>query len=86
MYMIELHILSKLLVVIGALNWGLVGILNFDLVAAIFGKRSAASRLIYALVGLAAAYLIIIAHAQRRIALAQRDTSRFQRYIPRYGR
>jgi len=83
MYMIELHILSKLLVLIGALNWGLVGFLNFDLVAAIFGKRSAASRLIYAMVGLAAVYLIVIASAQRKIALAERGTSRFQRYIRR---
>lgn len=72
MYMIELHILSKLLTIIGALNWGLVGLLNFDLVAAIFGKKSTASRLIYALVGLAAIYLIIISKAQRDIAKAKR--------------
>ncbi|AAM06912.1 TPA: DUF378 domain-containing protein [Methanosarcina acetivorans] len=56
----ELKILSKLLVIIGALNWGLVGILNFDLVAALFGKKSILSRLVYALVGLSGVYLILI--------------------------
>jgi uncharacterized protein len=41
------------LVIIGAINWGLIGFFNFDLVAAIFGGQDAAlSRLIYALVGI----------------------------------
>ena len=40
------------LVVIGAINWGLIGILNFNLVDAIFGTMSVISRIIYALVGL----------------------------------
>lgn len=40
------------LVIIGALNWLLIGIFNFDLVAAIFGTMSAFSRIIYALVGI----------------------------------
>lgn len=40
------------LVIIGALNWLLIGISNFDLVAAIFGTMSAFSRIIYALVGI----------------------------------
>ncbi|MFH0951037.1 MAG: DUF378 domain-containing protein [bacterium] len=47
-----------ILVIIGALNWGLVGFFNFDLVAAIFGDMSAVSRVIYALVGLAGLYKI----------------------------
>jgi len=55
----NLYILSRLLTIIGALNWGLVGLLNFDLVAAIFGKKSTASRLVYTLVGAAGVYLII---------------------------
>lgn len=57
---IKLYILSTLLTIIGALNWGLVGLLNFDLVATIFGKKSFISRLIYIFVGLAGIYLIII--------------------------
>jgi uncharacterized protein len=59
MLMDNLYIPSKLLTIIGALNWGLVGLLNFDLVAAIFGKKSFLSRLVYTLVGLAGVYLII---------------------------
>ena len=55
----NLYIPSKLLTIIGALNWGLVGLLDFDLVAAIFGKKSFASRLVYTLVGLAGVYLIM---------------------------
>ena len=45
---------SKALIVVGALNWGLVGFFQFDLVAAVFGKKTAASRVVYALVGIAA--------------------------------
>ncbi|AKB51655.1 DUF378 domain-containing protein [Methanosarcina barkeri str. Wiesmoor] len=54
-----LYIPAKLLTIIGALNWGLVGLLNFNLVAAIFGKKSILSRLVYILVGLAGVYLVI---------------------------
>ncbi|MBQ3937877.1 MAG: DUF378 domain-containing protein [Clostridia bacterium] len=46
--------LSLILIVIGALNWGLIGIFQFDLVAAIFGGMSGVvSRIIYTLVGIA---------------------------------
>lgn len=55
----SLYIPSKVLMIIGALNWGLVGLLNFDLVAAIFGKKSFISRLVYIFVGLAGVYLIM---------------------------
>lgn len=48
------------LVLVGALNWGLVGILNFDLVATLFGAMSVVSRVVYALVGLAAVYLAVV--------------------------
>lgn len=48
-----LHIVSFILLIVGGLNWGLVGFFNFDLVTAIFGDGSIA-RVIYALVGIAA--------------------------------
>ena len=48
------------LVVVGALNWGLVGLFKFDLVATIFGDMSLLSRIVYSLVGLAAIYLAIL--------------------------
>ncbi|MCD8378034.1 MAG: DUF378 domain-containing protein, partial [Candidatus Gastranaerophilales bacterium] len=44
-------ILAFVLTVIGAINWGLVGILKFDLVAAVFGEMSTLSRLVYSIVG-----------------------------------
>lgn len=47
------------LLAIGGLNWGLVGVFNFDLVAAIFGEMSIFSRIIYTAVGLAAVYDIV---------------------------
>ncbi len=40
------------LVIIGAINWGLIGIFNFNLVAAIFGDMTVLSRIIYGLVGI----------------------------------
>ncbi|MDF2630132.1 MAG: hypothetical protein K0R39_3963 [Symbiobacteriaceae bacterium] len=44
---------AQLLVIIGALNWGLIGFFNFDLVAALFGGQTAfLSRVIYSLVGI----------------------------------
>ncbi|MDD5071515.1 MAG: DUF378 domain-containing protein [Patescibacteria group bacterium] len=53
--------IALVLAIIGALNWGLVGLFKFDLVAAIFGDMSAISRIIYALVGIAAIYVVAIA-------------------------
>jgi uncharacterized protein len=49
------------LVVIGGLNWLLVGAFEFDLVAALFGEMSGVSRAVYVLVGLAAIYTIFAA-------------------------
>jgi len=53
--------IAVILVVVGGLNWGLVGILKFDLVATIFGDMSSISRVVYALVGVAAIYTIYLA-------------------------
>lgn len=47
-----LDTIALLLVIIGAINWGLIGIFGFDLVAAIFGNMSLISRIIYSLVGI----------------------------------
>lgn len=51
--------LAIILTVIGAINWGLVGLFNFNLVAAIFGQMTALTRIIYVLVALAGIYLIV---------------------------
>ncbi|WP_207706931.1 DUF378 domain-containing protein [Alkalibaculum sporogenes] len=50
---------ALLLVIIGAINWGLIGFFQFDLVAAVFGGQSAMlSRIIYAIIGIAGLYSI----------------------------
>ncbi len=46
------------LVIIGAINWGLIGFLGFDLVRVIFGDMTWISRVIYALVGIAGLYAL----------------------------
>lgn len=54
-----LNVIALILTIIGGINWGLVGLFQFDLVAAIFGGQSATlSRIIYILVGLAALYCL----------------------------
>jgi uncharacterized protein len=50
--------IAMLLIIIGGINWGLVGAFNFNLVAAIFGDQTMASRVVYILVGLAALYCL----------------------------
>lgn len=44
--------IALILIIIGAINWGLIGFFNFNLVSAIFGEMSIVSRIIYALVGI----------------------------------
>jgi uncharacterized membrane protein YuzA (DUF378 family) len=58
----RLNAAAAILTIVGGLNWGLVGLFKFDLVAAVFGgmpfgEVNLASRIIYTLVGLSAAYL-----------------------------
>lgn len=53
-----LHWVTFVLVIVGGLNWGLVGLFNFDLVATLFGSMSMISKVVYVLVGLSAVYMI----------------------------
>jgi uncharacterized membrane protein YuzA (DUF378 family) len=67
----RLDVLAAVLVVVGALNWGLVGIAKFDLVAALFGLKfgetNAATSVVYVLVGLAGLYQAVsVKGIQRR--------------------
>ena len=66
----KLDILAGVLVVVGALNWGLVAVAEFDLVATLFGldfgETNAATRIVYGLVGAAAVYEIVSWQAIRR--------------------
>lgn len=49
-----------ILVIVGALNWGLVGFFKFNLVTAILGDMSFLSRVVYSLVGIAAIYVAVL--------------------------
>jgi uncharacterized membrane protein YuzA (DUF378 family) len=53
-----LDYIALILVVIGALNWGLIGFFSFDLVRAIFGDMTLISRIVYALVGVSGLYAL----------------------------
>ena len=53
-------IIALTLLVIGGLNWGLVGLFNLDLVAALLGPNSVPSRVVYALVGLSALFALTL--------------------------
>lgn len=58
--------LALLLVIVGALNWGLIGLFRFDLVASLFGgQASLLSRIVYSLVGLAGVYCISLLFRER---------------------
>jgi uncharacterized membrane protein YuzA (DUF378 family) len=63
-------ILAAVLVAVGGINWGLVAIAKFDLVATLvgldFGATNAVSRVVYGLVGAAALYQVVQQHAIRR--------------------
>ena len=54
-----INVITLILLIVGGLNWGLVGLFGFDLVAALFGEMSALSRIVYALVGASALVQII---------------------------
>lgn len=67
-----LGLIALLLVVVGAINWGLVGIAQFDLVAFLFGGQSATlSRVVYSLVGIAGVALLAL--QTRPAAIPQRS-------------
>jgi uncharacterized membrane protein YuzA (DUF378 family) len=73
------HLLAATLLIVGGLNWGLVAIAEFDLVATLvgleFGETNAVSRVIYGLVGIAALYAIGALVAGRGRALSEPTTS-----------
>jgi uncharacterized membrane protein YuzA (DUF378 family) len=54
-----LNLTTLVLVIVGGLNWGLVGFFDFDLVAALFGEGSLLSRIVYILVGLSAMWQLM---------------------------
>lgn len=72
----SLHWIALVLVIVGAVNWGLVGLFQFDLVATLFGGQSATlSRVVYALVGLSG---IVVAATSAALAGSPRMTATHQ--------
>lgn len=55
----SINLITLILTIVGGINWGLVGVADFNLVAALFGEGSALSRIVYALVGISALYQIV---------------------------
>jgi len=75
-----LNLLAAVLLIVGGLNWGLVALAEFDLVATLvgleFGETNAVSRVIYGLVGLAAVYEIrVLVAARDRVAVNPRTST-----------
>lgn len=56
---------ALILLVIGGINWGLVGLFDFDLVAALLGEMSLLSRIVYVLVGASAFYVLATSLSKR---------------------
>lgn len=62
------NVIALVLIIIGGLNWGLVGFFDYNLVDAVFGDGSMAARVVYSLVGVAALYKLIVAVGSRAMA------------------
>lgn len=61
-----LNVITLVLLIVGGLNWGLVGFFQFDLVAALFGGQDALlSRIVYSLVGLSALWQLVLLFTNR---------------------
>ncbi len=54
-----LNLITLILAIVGGINWGLVGLADFNLVAALFGAQTGLSRTVYILVGLSALYQLM---------------------------
>ena len=53
-------LIALVLTIIGGLNWGLVGLVDFNIIDSLFGTGSIIARIIFVLVGLSAVYLVVI--------------------------
>ncbi len=59
------HLVAAVLVTVGALNWGLVGGFNFNLVNTVLGSWPTVERVVYVLVGLAAIMMVTMGHCKK---------------------
>lgn len=70
--MYYLEKLALWLTIIGGLNWGLIGLFDFNLVSAIFGSMSLLSRIVYILVGISSLWLIYTQFASEKIVVVKK--------------
>lgn len=66
------NLATLLLLIVSGLNWGLVGLFGFDLVATLFGEMSVLSRAVYALVGVSAVWQLVLLVSGGRAAAPAR--------------
>ncbi len=57
-----LRIITYILVIIGAINWGLVGLFNINLVSMLFGEMTMVARIIYSLIGISAIIYMLLSY------------------------
>ncbi|MCL2670907.1 MAG: DUF378 domain-containing protein [Clostridiales bacterium] len=55
-----MNVLALILMILGALNWGLLGIFEYNLLASVFGQGSAVTRILYILIGLSALWGVVM--------------------------
>ena len=73
-----LNILTLILLIIGGINWGLVGLFQFDLVAAVFGGQAAAlARVVYVLVGLSALWQLMPLTRAAQVGEVRAESARY---------
>jgi uncharacterized membrane protein YuzA (DUF378 family) len=67
---------AYVLTLIGALNWGLVGLFSFDLISAVFGEMTLITRILYTLVGISAIITALTIHGCDRVETKDSETYR----------
>ena len=67
---------ALVLIIVGALNWGMVGVFGFNLVAAVFGEMSVIARIVYILVGLSGLGLLIDVASRSKFIRHERPQER----------
>jgi len=60
-----MNILAMILMILGALNWGLLGIFEYNLLASVFGQGSAVTRILYIIIGLSAVWGVVMLFDKR---------------------
>lgn len=63
------YLIALILLIVGGLNWGLIGAFDFNLVTAIFGDGTMLTRIVYILVGLSALYVAFVAFARKPVVV-----------------